>query len=79
MQINNVSPNFGAKVRIEALKNQEKPYLYSQVLNIVKENQITSVFKTKAIDLEIPKDDKKANEAIINSLNDAGIKFDIIG
>jgi len=78
MQVNNVSPTFGAKVRIEAVKNQEKPYLYNQVLDIAKDNEVTSLFKTKAIDLEIPKDYKKANEAIINSLKEAGINFDII-
>lgn len=78
MQVNNVSPNFNGKVIIPANKNQHRPYLYSEILDIAKENKITSAIKTKAIELDIPKDYKIAKENIFKTLEEKNIKFDTL-
>ena len=79
MQVNMNTPNFGAKIKIDAFKNTDKPLLYNEILAIVKENKLTTIFNSSYIKIDIPQDCTRANSSVQKALSEAGISFDTIG
>lgn len=70
MQVQNVSFN-GCPVKINpnSKMNKGKKYLYNEVLDIVRDNQITTEFHTNYIQLS------DAIKAVLNKLKEKNIEY----
>jgi len=70
MKVNRIlSTNFGAGVSIHCVDNPNHKYLYNEVNDITREFKIPANFHTYKIELPT------VSKAIIDKLNELGIKF----
>ena len=70
LNINNTSPVFkGGSIQILSKNNPTKEYLFNEVIDIVKKNQVPAIFHRDGINISA------STRAVIEKLKESGIKF----
>lgn len=68
-KIQNNSVNHRGKLLIKPEKNTHIPYLFNKLLPIVKENQVTAVFKRDIVEISGASNQQEAVEKGLKALN----------